>query len=131
MCFDDTKSFLYSLGGDDYGTGPFTATFPAGSNMSSVSVPIVDDQLQEDNETFTAQLQIPSDIQDSVVGGANTNAQVTIKDNEADIVVNFNPAQYEVSEDGTSVTLTLVASRPSTVPYFITVKTADGIATCK
>ena len=122
---------MYSLGGDDYGTGPFTATFPAGSDTSSVSVPIIDDQLQEDDETFTAQLQIPSDIQDSVVGGANTNAEVTIKDNEADIVVNFNPAQYEVSEDGTSVTVTLVASRNSTVPYSINVITADGTATCK
>ena len=114
--------------GSDFGGGPFIASFPAGSAMSSVNVPILDDQLQEDDETFSAQLQIPDDVPDSVVSGANATAQVVIKDNEADIVINFNPTKYEVSEGAQFVELTLVASRPAAVPYSINVTTMDGTA---
>lgn len=128
MCFDDTDFFLYSLVGLDFGGGPFTASFFAGFSATSVTVPIVDDRLREDNETFTAQLQIPIDIQDLIVGGANTDSQAIIKDNEVDIIVKFNLAQYEVSEDGQFVLLTLIASHPAIVPYFITVSTMDGAA---
>ena len=93
-----------------------------------MKIPITDDQLQEGDETFAAQLQIPSDVPDTVVRGENAVAQVVIKDNEEVITINFNPARYEVSEGGLNVELTLVASRPSPVPYSITVNTIDGTA---
>ena len=126
-CVELTYSHFFTVG-SDFGSGPFTASFPAGSTTSSVKVPITDDQLQEGDETFTAQLQIPSNVPDTVVRGENAVAQVVIEDNEEVITINFNPARYEVSEDGLNVELTLVASRPSPVPYSITVNTIDGTA---
>ena len=91
-------------------------------------VPITDDQLLEGDETFAAQLQIPSDVPDTVVGMENAVAQVVIEDNEEVITINFKPARYKVSEDGLTVELTLVASQPSPVPYSITVNTINGTA---
>ena len=93
-----------------------------------MKVPITDDQLQEGDETFTAQLQIPSNVPDTVVPEENAVAQVVIEDDEEVITINFNPVRYEVSEDGLNVELTLVASRPSPVPYSITVNTINGTA---
>ena len=126
-CVELTYSHFFTVG-SDFGSGPFIASFPAGSTTSSVNVPITDDQLLEGDETFAAQLQIPSNVPDTVVRGENAVAQVVIEDNEEVITINFNPARYEVSEDGLNVELTLVASRPSPVPYSITVNTIDGTA---
>ena len=126
-CVELTYSHFFTVG-SDFGSGPFTASFPAGSTTSSVNVPITDDQLQEGDDTFAAQLQIPSNVPDTVVRGENAVAQVVIEDNEEVITVNFNPARYKVSEDGLNVELSLVASRPSPVPYSITVNTIKGTA---
>ena len=126
-CIELPYSHFFTVG-SDIDNGPFTAQFPAGSTTSSVNVLITDDQLQEGDETFAAQLQIPSNVPDTVVRGENAVAQVVIEDNEEVITINFNPARYEVSEDGLYVELTLVASRPSPVPYSIVVNTTDGTA---
>ena len=126
-CVELTYSHFFTVG-SDFGSGPFTASFPAGSTTSSVNVPITDDQLQEGDETFAAQLQIPSNVPDTVVRGENAVAQVVTEDIEEVITVNFNPARYEVSEDGLNVELTLVASRPSPVPYSLVVNTINGTA---
>ena len=122
-----TYSHFFTVA-SDFGSGPFIASFPPGSTTSSVKVPITDDQLQEGDETFAAQLQIPSNVPDTVVRGENAVAQVVIEDNEIVITINFNPARYEVSEDGLYVELTLVASQSSPVPYSIMVNTTDGTA---
>ena len=126
-CIELTYSHFFTVA-SDFGSGPFIASFPAGSTTSSVNVPITDDQLQEGDETFAAQLQIPSNVPDTVVRGENVVAQVVIEDNEEVININFKPARYEVSEDGLTVELTLVASQSSLVPYSITVNTTDGTA---
>ena len=126
-CIELTYSHFFTVG-SDFGSGPFTASFHAGSTTSSVNVPITDDQLQEGDETFAAQLQIPSDVPDTVVPEENAVAQVVIEDTEEVITINFKPARYGVSEDGLYVELTLVASRPSPVPYSIAVNTINGTA---
>ena len=126
-CVERTFSHFLTVA-SDFGSGPFIASFPAGSTTSSVIVPIMDDQLLEGDETFAAQLQIPSNVPDTVVLGENPVAQVVIDDNEEVITINFKPARYEVSEDGLIVELILVASRPSPVPYSIAVNTINGTA---
>ena len=127
-CVDSVVVSHFFTVGSDFGGGPYTASFSGGSTTSSVTVPIVNDALQEEDETFTAELQIPSDVPDAVVSGPNTVAQVVIVDDERDIAINFNPSNYEVSEDDLEVVLTLVASRPSPVPYSVIVNTMDGTA---
>ena len=126
-CVELSYSHFFTVG-SDFGSGPFIASFPPGSTTSIVNVPITDDQLQEGDETFAAQLQIPSNVPDTVVRGENAVAQVVIEDNEEVITINFNPARYKVSEDGLNVELTLVAGRPSPVPYSIVVNTINGTA---
>ena len=126
-CIELTYSHFFTVG-SDFGSGPFIVSFSAGSTTSRVNVPITDDQLLEGDETFAAQLQIPSNVPDTVVRGENAVAQVVIEDNEEVININFIPARYKASEDGLTVELTLVASQSSPVPYSITVNTMDGTA---
>ena len=126
-CVEMTYSHFFTVA-SDFGSGPFTASFPAGSTTSRVNVPITDDQLLEGDETFAAQLQIPSNVPDTVIRGENVVAQVVIEDNEEVITINFNPAKYEVSEDGLNVELTLVASQLAPIAYSIAVNTIDGTA---
>ena len=39
-------------GGDDYDSGPYNVTFPAGVTSVSFNVPIIDDDVLEENENF-------------------------------------------------------------------------------
>ena len=51
--------------GNDYGSGPYTVTFPAGMTTAYFVVSITRDNLIEGNETFTLTLNpllLPSDV---------------------------------------------------------------------
>ena len=39
-------------GGDDYNSGPYNVTFPAGVTSVSFNITIINDNILEDNETF-------------------------------------------------------------------------------
>ena len=65
--------------GNDYGSGPYTVTFPFGMTTAYFFVPIINDNLIEGNETFTLTLNpllLPSDV----VVGHPAEAVVTITD---------------------------------------------------
>ena len=108
----------------DYAFTSATLTIVAGDNRGTISVPIVDDTLEEDDETFRLQLTSP------------TNA--TISDQEAIAVIFDDDGTPRISvgdvetlendADGTidfPVTLSHVAADPVTVRY----TTFDGTAT--
>ena len=134
-------------------------TFDPGVTELSVSVPIVDDDILENVEMFTATLvaQDPSVVE--VVQGT---ADVSILDNDgnysvcslyvclsvclsvcfmlqeycftlfpADVMIGFNPTDYTVSEDGGIVTFFIqkVGSNERDVTVFFS--TVDGSATGK
>lgn len=107
-----------------------SVTFAVGATEAFIEVDIVEDFFFEGDEQFTAELSIPSSAPDNVQVGANSEATVTIEDNEREILVNFNPVVYNISEAGDAI-LTLEASSPAEVQYEVYVDTRDGTALCK
>lgn len=69
--FNDTEN--------DYGSGPYTVTFPAGMTTAYFVVPIINDDLLEGNETFTLTLN-PLLLPNDVIAGHPAEATVTIID---------------------------------------------------
>ena len=76
VSIDDFKYCL--TGGVDFGTTTLTATFDSGMTMSSVSVPVIDDDIVEGNETFVVMLSLNSKKGIKIDG--KNNAMVTIMD---------------------------------------------------
>ena len=65
----------------DYGSGPYTVTFPAGTTMVPFNVSITDDCILEGNENFTLDIN-PSSLPTGVTVGNPDQATVTIVDDD-------------------------------------------------
>ena len=73
-----TASINESGNGVDYISTPITATFPAGTNSTTINVPVTRDNISEYAETFDLKLTIPSSLQlstgtDRAVGRIDDN----------------------------------------------------------
>jgi hypothetical protein len=75
-CFDTTGTSAF--GRCDFATSLDTLTFAAGETSKTFQVPIIDDALDENNETFTMTLSSAS----GATLGASSGATVTIVDND-------------------------------------------------
>ena len=65
----------------DYNSTPITATFAAGTNSTTINVPVIKDIISEDDvETFDLILTIPSSLK-SVFSGSISKAFGNIIDN--------------------------------------------------
>ena len=77
------QSFSFNTGDFDYERESFTVTFPAGVNIISFNVTIIDDNIAELAELFTLDLKIPAAAADmGVVKGSPDTATVNIMDDE-------------------------------------------------
>ena len=104
-------------------------TIPAGQTNVSQQVPIVQDDKAEGGEQFQTQLTIPSASADLGISvGNNDTAVITILDDD-DVLVEFSPTRYTVSEGDGNVTLTLTADSVADCNYTVEVRTQDGTAT--
>ena len=92
-----------------------------------MQIPINADRMFEGDESFTAQLSIPSGTE-GVIAGSDDEATINIADNEQETFVNFSPKQYTVSEDGNFTILQLKASAPASHPYLVYIQTNEGVA---
>jgi predicted secreted protein len=102
--------------------GTLEAVCKPGSN-TSVLITLIEDILVEQMEMFTCQIVDPPE---GVSPGPNDVVKIIIMDDE-EIVVNFNPVEYSTKEDDGNVTLTVVASAPSSEQYSVFVDTSDGV----
>ena len=68
--------------GNDYGSGPYTVTFPAGVTTAFFVVPITNDNLLEGNEMFTLALDALV-LPRGVIIGRFAEATVTITDSDS------------------------------------------------
>ena len=88
ICLHPSCPSSYSLctfnsGGSDYEDERFTVTFPAGVNVISFNVTIIDDNIAELAELFTLDLDIPAVAAAiGVVKGSPNTATVNIMDDE-------------------------------------------------
>ena len=110
--------------GNDYTTTSGTLTFTPGDTTTTVSVPVVDDTVEDDGETFTLTL---SNASGAMI--ADAEATGTIRNTEADPSgLSVADAEATEEEDTTLdfvVTLDPAATTTVTVDY----ATADGTAT--
>ena len=104
-------------------------TIPAGQTQVSQQVHILQDDKPEGGEQFQVQLTMSSASADlGVTVGDNDTAVITILDDD-DVLVEFSPTRYTVSEGDGVVTLTLTADSVADCNYTVEVRTQDGTAT--
>jgi YD repeat-containing protein len=114
-----------AVAGADYTASSGTVSFGAGSASGStraISVPVLDDALDEPDETFTITLSGPS----GASLGAVIAQTVTIVDNDAPPTLTVSCPT--VSEDVGLATCTVTPSGPSAFAMSVTFATADGTA---
>ena len=118
-----------SGGGTDFTLAAGTVTFNPGETSKNISVTIVDDTLDEDNETIEVTLANPSN---STLGG-NTVYTYTINDNDLPPSLDFDLASSNnaesVSSANLAVSLSTASGRTVTVDYAVTGGTATGSGT--
>ncbi len=112
--------------GTDYTLDDGTLTFSAGTKSGTITIiDIVDDLLDEDNETVIITLSNPS----NTTLGANTIHTYTINDNDNVPTIDFNITSTESDEPASSIDITVdvseVSGREITVDYLLT-GTASG-----
>ena len=113
-----------ATGGEDFdSTGGFL-TFATGATSRTITVPIVNDTVNEGAETFTVALVNPTG---GAILGTPSVATVTINDDDPAGTVQFGQLSWAVVEGGVAtITVTRTgASGPVTVNY----ATSDGTAT--
>src|SRR5439155_31795 len=98
-----------AVAGSDYTAVSGTLTFNPGTTSQTVSVPITDDSLNEDDETFTVSLSSP----DRAALTSPSTATDTILNNDAAPTVTWSRATASVGEGSASVTLTAELSAAS------------------
>jgi hypothetical protein len=114
-----------TAGGDDLTLGDGTATIPAGSQSVDVSVPVHDDALDEDDETFTIVLRDAS----NGIQLDRSQATGTIVDDDAPPAVSIEPATVVEGDTSlTDATLPVELSQPSSKLVSVAYATADGDA---
>jgi alpha-tubulin suppressor-like RCC1 family protein len=114
-----------AAGADDLALGDGTATIPAGSPSVDVAVPVTDDTLDEDDETFTIVLRDAS----NGIQLDRSQATGTIRDDDAPPTVSISPAKVPEGDTSlTDATLSVDLSQPSGKPVTVAYATADGTA---
>ena len=108
--------------GVDYAAKGATTTISAGSTSTTVTVDVLDDMIDELDETFTIALSDP--INATTTGGSPT-ATVTIVDDDEPVV---SIGDVAVGEAAGGATLTITADIAPAVDATVQVSTADGTA---
>ena len=111
--------------GSDYTTTAGQLSFTPGATTRTITVPVLGDVLDEDNETFVVSLNSP--VNASILAGNGTG---TINDNDASPSLSVNSVAVAEGNSGTAsailtATLSAVSGRSVTVNF----TSADGTAT--
>ena len=77
-----TVASYYLIGGDDYHSGPYNITFPAGVTTVSFNISIHDDDMYEDDENFTLTINNNS-LPDGIITGSPSTIIMIIKDDDS------------------------------------------------
>ncbi|MEQ1643906.1 MAG: Calx-beta domain-containing protein, partial [Pyrinomonadaceae bacterium] len=134
---DSTATVAYNVtpgtatgGGVDYGNASTSiVTFSPGERTQTVSVPIIDDAIDEVDETFTASISLPTGA--GVGIGAPSNQIITIVDNDAVPVISINSASGIEGNPGPagSATFTVTKTGATTLASSVVVTPTSGTAT--
>ena len=138
--------FTATVAGVDFISIPLNASVPAGQTNTTVTVPILQDNIVENNEMFSLQLVLPVSIPGVTLAGVNT-AMGTILDSTGIncmriiifalcinhfflilVQVSFQQNTYSVDE-GNNVSIEVVLSAFATQQYTINITSTDNTAT--
>lgn len=108
----------------DYTAISGTLTFTPGVTLQTFSVPLMDDALDEDNETVILTLSGDS----HTLIGNNNPVTLTIQDNETPIV-QFHTANYTVGETDSNATITVTLDIAAWHTVTVNYATGNGTAT--
>jgi len=112
--------------GSDYVSTSGTLTFNAGETSKTIAVPIIDDKLNEPDETFNLTLSSPT--ADGVLGSPST-AVLTIADNDPPPTISIADVSSVEGNSGTKTfNFTVNLSAPSSKPITVKYATVDGSA---
>lgn len=122
-----TKGGTATSGGTDYTLNTSTVTFPANSTATqNVTVAIANDALVETAETAIFALR---NATNSATIDADSVFTLNINDNDTAPVVMFTQVGKTVSEDSSTVNLSVSIQYPSATPTSVTVVQKTGTAT--
>lgn len=111
----------------DYGFSSGTLQFAPGESSKYLQIPIVDDLLDEEDETLTLALSSP---QGGAILGAQSTATISIADNDAAPTLSIGDASISEGDAGSrSITFALSLSAPSSRVITLDYATSDGSAT--
>jgi Calx-beta domain len=103
-----------------------TVTFqPGGSLSQQVPITILEDNVTEDDETFSVKLSSPSS---GVVIGDPGNAKVTILDDDSSGTLDFSAQRYDVNEKAGQATITVRRTGGTAGMVSVDYATLDGTA---
>ncbi len=110
--------------GSDYTAASGLLTILAGTTSATFTVPILDDTLDEANETLNLTLANPA----GAALGSPTLATLTIDDDDDPPAVRFSSADYPAAENGGPATITVTLSAASGLTVTVNYATSDGTA---
>lgn len=112
--------------GEDYSSATFSVSFGDGETSKTVLVPIVDDQLGEQEETITLRLSEPTE---GVRVDASESAVLTIADNDPTPSLSIEDVSMVEGTGGTtSFVFTVTLSPPSGQQVTVMAQTGDDLA---
>ncbi|MCG8349239.1 MAG: PKD domain-containing protein, partial [Chloroflexales bacterium] len=107
----------------DYRATNGTLTFAPGTTIQTFTVPIVDDDRDEADETVVLSLGEPVNAELDIA-----RATLTIRDNDLPPVVGFAANRFSVAEDAGSVSIEVVLTQASGLPVSVVYATTDQTA---
>ena len=113
---DDTAA-----AGDDYTSVTGTLTFPAGTTTLNLPVPVVDDDVAEDDETFTVTLSEPAG---ATLASESATGSIADDDQRG---VRVSPAALVLYEGSGALTYTLVLASQPTAQVTVAVATDPAV----
>lgn len=111
--------------GDDYTDVTGVVTFTAGLTQTTFTVPVLEDTIDEANETINLSLSAP----DGAVLGTPATATLTILDDDNAPTIALSSATYTAGEGDGTTTLTATLSNPSAFTVTVDYDSTDGTAT--
>lgn len=111
--------------GADYTPVGGSLSFAPGETTKTFNVPILDDALDEPDETVNLTLSAPQ----NATLGTPSEAVVTIVDNDEPPTVQFSMADYTANEAAGTALITVQLSGPSGLATAVDYATSDGSAT--
>ncbi len=116
-----------AVSGGDYTSVRTTVIFEPDQAVKTVNIPILNDAVDEPDETVNLALEAPTG---GAVLGSPVNATLTIVDNDAPPVLSVNDVTQNEGNSGTTAfTFTVSLAGASSQPVTVSYSTANGTAT--